>query len=64
MVMPSTDWRKTACNLCYVNCGLEVLVENDRIGRERARLLDGAGIRARHIEDAAARTARSTRAIT
>jgi anaerobic selenocysteine-containing dehydrogenase len=35
MVMPSTDWRKTACNLCYVNCGLEVLVENDRISKVR-----------------------------
>jgi anaerobic selenocysteine-containing dehydrogenase len=33
--MPSTDWRKTACNLCYVNCGLEVLVENDRITKVR-----------------------------
>ena len=33
--MPSTDWRKTACNLCYVNCGLEVLVENDRISKVR-----------------------------
>src|SRR5215470_15297954 len=35
MVMPSSDWRKTACNLCYVNCGLEVLVENDRITKVR-----------------------------
>ena len=33
--MPSPDWRKTACNLCYVNCGLEVLVENDRISKVR-----------------------------
>ena len=33
--MPSPDWRKTACNLCYVNCGLEVLVENDRITKVR-----------------------------
>jgi anaerobic selenocysteine-containing dehydrogenase len=33
--MPSSDWRKTACNLCYVNCGLEVLVENDRIAKVR-----------------------------
>lgn len=33
--MPSTDWRKTACNLCYVNCGLEVLIENDRITKVR-----------------------------
>ncbi|MCP4615423.1 MAG: molybdopterin-dependent oxidoreductase [Bradyrhizobium sp.] len=33
--MPSSDWRKTACNLCYVNCGLEVLVENERITKVR-----------------------------
>ncbi|MGE0284881.1 MAG: molybdopterin-dependent oxidoreductase [Bradyrhizobium sp.] len=33
--MPSPDWRKTACNLCYVNCGLEVLVENERITKVR-----------------------------
>src|SRR5215471_14378555 len=33
--MPSSDWRKTACNLCYVNCGLEVLVENERIIKVR-----------------------------
>jgi len=28
-------WHKTACNLCYVNCGLEMLVENDRITKVR-----------------------------
>src|SRR5690242_16425359 len=28
-------WHKTACNLCYVNCGIEVLVENDRIAKVR-----------------------------
>ena len=33
--MPSPDWRKTACNLCYVNCGLEVLIDNDRIAKVR-----------------------------
>jgi anaerobic selenocysteine-containing dehydrogenase len=33
--MPSPDWRKTACNLCYINCGLEVLIENDRITKVR-----------------------------
>src|SRR5215471_15402549 len=33
--MPSADWKKTACNLCYVNCGLEVLVEDDRIAKVR-----------------------------
>ena len=35
MAMPSPDWRKTACNLCYVNCGLEVLVESERITKVR-----------------------------
>lgn len=35
IAMPSPDWRKTACNLCYVNCGLEVLVENERITKVR-----------------------------
>src|SRR5262245_49883510 len=35
MAMPSADWKKTACNLCYVNCGLEVLIENDRITKVR-----------------------------
>src|SRR5262249_21255319 len=35
MAMPSPDWRKTACNLCYVNCGLEVQVEHDRITKVR-----------------------------
>ncbi|MGV7214177.1 molybdopterin-dependent oxidoreductase [Bradyrhizobium sp. UFLA05-112] len=33
--MPGTEWRKTACNLCYVNCGLEVRVDNDRITKVR-----------------------------
>lgn len=33
--MPSPEWRKTACNLCYVNCGLEVLIEDDRISKVR-----------------------------
>jgi anaerobic selenocysteine-containing dehydrogenase len=28
-------WHKTACNLCYVNCGLEMLVEDDRITKIR-----------------------------
>ena len=31
-------------------------VENDRIGRKRARLLDGARIGSGHVKDAAART--------
>lgn len=33
--MPSAVWKKTACNLCYVNCGLEVLAEDDRITKVR-----------------------------
>ncbi len=33
--LPGPDWRKTACNLCYVNCGLEVLVEDGRITKVR-----------------------------
>jgi anaerobic selenocysteine-containing dehydrogenase len=24
-------WHKTACNLCYVNCGIEVLVNDGRV---------------------------------
>ena len=30
--MTATGWRKTACNLWYVNCGIEVLVEEGRCG--------------------------------
>jgi anaerobic selenocysteine-containing dehydrogenase len=33
--MPATEWRKTACNLCYVNCGLEVLIDAGRITKVR-----------------------------
>ena len=33
--MPNAEWRKTACNLCYVNCGLEVLVNDNRITKVR-----------------------------
>ena len=29
------DWQKTGCVLCAQNCGLEVLVENNRITRVR-----------------------------
>jgi anaerobic selenocysteine-containing dehydrogenase len=35
IAMAGPDWRKTACNLCYVNCGLEVQVENERIQKVR-----------------------------
>jgi anaerobic selenocysteine-containing dehydrogenase len=33
--MPVAEWRKTACNLCYVNCGLEVLVDQGKIAKVR-----------------------------
>src|SRR5712675_2657290 len=33
--MPSQQWRKTACNICYVNCGVEVLVDQGRITKVR-----------------------------
>jgi anaerobic selenocysteine-containing dehydrogenase len=29
------EWRKTACNLCYLNCGIEVLVDDGRITKVR-----------------------------
>jgi anaerobic selenocysteine-containing dehydrogenase len=31
----SAQWRKTACNLCYINCGIEVLLDEDRITKVR-----------------------------
>jgi anaerobic selenocysteine-containing dehydrogenase len=33
--MSKTEWHKTACNLCYVNCGLEVMIEDDRMTKVR-----------------------------
>jgi anaerobic selenocysteine-containing dehydrogenase len=33
--MSSSEWQKTACNLCYLNCGLEVKVENGRMVKVR-----------------------------
>lgn len=33
--MTAAQWHKTACNLCYVNCGIEVLVEEGRIAKVR-----------------------------
>ena len=33
--MSQAQWHKTACNLCYVNCGLEVAVEDGRIAKVR-----------------------------
>jgi hypothetical protein len=28
-------WRQTACNLCYINCGIEVITEGRRIVKVR-----------------------------
>jgi anaerobic selenocysteine-containing dehydrogenase len=33
--MSGQAWHKTACNLCYVNCGIEVLVDDGRIAKVR-----------------------------
>src|SRR5438552_3275533 len=33
--MSKAEWLKTACNLCYVNCALEVTVEDGRITKLR-----------------------------
>jgi anaerobic selenocysteine-containing dehydrogenase len=33
--MSQAQWHRTACNLCYVNCGLEVAVEDGRIAKVR-----------------------------
>ncbi|MGH6778547.1 MAG: molybdopterin-dependent oxidoreductase [Bradyrhizobium sp.] len=33
--MTARQWRKTACNLCYINCGIEVLVDDGRIAKVR-----------------------------
>jgi anaerobic selenocysteine-containing dehydrogenase len=33
--MASGTWHKTACNLCYVNCGIEVLVNDGHIEKVR-----------------------------
>jgi len=33
--MPSQQWRKTACNICYLNCGVEVMVDQGRITKVR-----------------------------
>jgi len=33
--MSTATWHKTACNLCYVNCGIEVLVDDGRIAKVR-----------------------------
>src|SRR5215813_12436620 len=33
--MSAPEWRKTACNLCYINCGIEVLIDQGRIAKVR-----------------------------
>lgn len=33
--MTGGKWLKTACNLCYVNCGIEVWVDNGRLEKVR-----------------------------
>jgi anaerobic selenocysteine-containing dehydrogenase len=33
--MSQADWKHTACSLCYVNCGLEVQIEDRAITRVR-----------------------------
>lgn len=33
--MSNAEWRKTACNICYVNCGVEVMVDGERIAKVR-----------------------------
>lgn len=35
MTTPSPQWKKTACILCSLNCGLEVQTENGRISKIR-----------------------------
>ena len=34
-VTSRAGWHKTACNICYVNCGVEVLVDDGRITKVR-----------------------------
>src|SRR6266702_8891334 len=33
--MSAGKWLKTACNLCYINCGIEVLVNDGRLEKVR-----------------------------
>ena len=33
--MSNAGWRKTACNICYINCGIEVLTDGERITKVR-----------------------------
>ena len=32
--MPEQAWNQTFCILCYVNCGIEVAIENGRMRRD------------------------------
>jgi hypothetical protein len=34
-IMTAGAWHKTACNLCYVNCGIEILVNEGHIVKVR-----------------------------
>jgi len=34
-MVTTAQWHKSACNLCYINCGIEVLVEEGRIIKVR-----------------------------
>jgi len=33
--MADTEWKRTACILCYLNCGFEVLTDDGAIVRVR-----------------------------
>jgi anaerobic selenocysteine-containing dehydrogenase len=33
--MAKAGWQKTACNICYINCGVEVLTDGERITKVR-----------------------------
>jgi anaerobic selenocysteine-containing dehydrogenase len=33
--MSKAEWRKSACNICYVNCGVEMLIDQGRITKVR-----------------------------
>ena len=35
-----SEWHKTACNLCYVNCALEVQTDGRAITRIRGAMID------------------------
>ena len=37
--MTAGKWLKTACNLCYINCGIEVLVNDGRLEKVRGDLV-------------------------